>query len=316
MDKKMKILLVRNDNLGDLICTTPAIEALRKKYPKAQIDIVVNSYNFLGIRNNPFVDNVYVYTKPKHKKKLKDKLQALFGKIKIFNQIRNQNYDVSIVFRSEYSPSAEQFSNISKANLRIGVKDEKGRDKFTYHVTPDNNKHEIEFCYDFLKPLEVEYGEEKPYFFVEDEFVKKYEHLKGAIHFHISSRLEENRYPKEKFKEVIDALKYDNIIITAEPKDFSDAKWLESNTNAKFIKTDSLLDLAGIIKNDKLFVTLDGGALHIAPALEVKTIAISGKTNMNKWYPWGYKDLVLQHESKVAKHIYSQTVVDFIKKHI
>jgi len=64
----MKVLLVRNDNLGDLICTTPAIEALRKKYSKAKIDIVVNSYNYLGIRNNPFVDKIYIYTKPEHKK--------------------------------------------------------------------------------------------------------------------------------------------------------------------------------------------------------------------------------------------------------
>ena len=37
-----KIHLVRNDNIGDLICTTPAIEALRKKYPNNQIDIVIN----------------------------------------------------------------------------------------------------------------------------------------------------------------------------------------------------------------------------------------------------------------------------------
>ncbi|MRJ06235.1 MAG: heptosyltransferase, partial [Epsilonproteobacteria bacterium] len=38
----MKILLVRNDRLGNLICTTPVIEALRRHYPTAQIDIVVN----------------------------------------------------------------------------------------------------------------------------------------------------------------------------------------------------------------------------------------------------------------------------------
>ena len=36
----MKILLVRNDNFGDLICTTPAIEALRKKYPDAKIRVL------------------------------------------------------------------------------------------------------------------------------------------------------------------------------------------------------------------------------------------------------------------------------------
>ncbi|HDX6325756.1 TPA: lipopolysaccharide heptosyltransferase family protein, partial [Campylobacter fetus subsp. venerealis] len=39
----MKILLIRNDNIGDLICTTPAIEALRKHFRNDQIDIVVNS---------------------------------------------------------------------------------------------------------------------------------------------------------------------------------------------------------------------------------------------------------------------------------
>jgi heptosyltransferase III len=63
--KNKKILLVRNDNVGDLICTTPAIEALRKKYPNNQIDIVVNSYNYDAIHNNPFVNKIYCYTKPK-----------------------------------------------------------------------------------------------------------------------------------------------------------------------------------------------------------------------------------------------------------
>lgn len=64
-----KILLIRNDNIGDLICTTPAIEALRKKYPNNQIDIVVNSYNIQAIENNPFINHVYCYTKTKHTKK-------------------------------------------------------------------------------------------------------------------------------------------------------------------------------------------------------------------------------------------------------
>ncbi len=48
----MKILLVRNDNIGDLINTTPAITALRKYYPKAQIDILVNTENQSAIFNN------------------------------------------------------------------------------------------------------------------------------------------------------------------------------------------------------------------------------------------------------------------------
>jgi len=309
----MKILLTRNDNLGDLICTTPAIEALRKKYPNAQIDIVVNSYNYLGIRNNPFVDNIFVYTKPKHVKGF-DKVKALFGKIKIMNNIFFGNYNVSIVFRSGYSSSAEQFSNISKAKIRIGVKNPKGKDNFTHHITPYDDKHEVEFCFDCLEPLDVKYNGEKTYFYLEDRYIDKFKEYSGMILFHISSRIKENKISKEKFKQIFDKL--ENVIFTAEPTDFENAKWLENNTNAKWIRTNSLLDLAGIIKNSKLFISLDGGAIHIAPALGVKTIALSGKTNMDKWYPWGYKNLVIQDKSKIAENIDNNSIIKKIRENI
>jgi len=309
----MKILLVRNDNIGDLVCTTPSIEALRKKYPKAQIDIVVNSYNHMAIDNNPHIDNIYCYTKPKHKKKISDKINAILGKTKILWQIKREKYDVAVVFRSGYSKSAELFSNISMAKTRIGAKG-KG-DNFTHHITPDAKEHEVEFCYKCLNPLGIKKGDEKPFFYVPQNLKERYKNYQGFILFHISSRIEENRYPKEKFKKIIDAID-DKIIISTEPDDIENAKWLEKNTNATYVPTKSLLDLCGVISNTKLFVTLDGGAMHIAPALGVKTIAISGKTNMDKWYPWGYKDLVIQDKSKIAKNIKSDLVVSKIKENV
>ncbi len=309
----MKILLVRNDNIGDLVCTTPAVEALRKKYPDAKIDIVVNSYNYLAIKKNPFINTIYCYTKTKHKNKISDKIRAIFGKSKILWQIKKEKYDVAIVFRSGYSKSAELFSNISSAKIRIGVKG--NRDNFTHHIISNSKEHEVEFCIRCLKPLDVEYNEEKPFFYVPEVFKNKYKNFAGYILFHISSRIEENKYPKEKFKEIVNNLD-ENIIISAEPTDIKDAKWLENNTKAKYIPTSSLLDLCGIVSNVKLFVTLDGGAMHIAPAIHIKTIAISGKTNMNKWHPWGYKDLVVQDKSKIAENIKSIRVIEAIRENI
>ena len=306
-----KILLVRNDNLGDLICTTPAIEALRKKYPKATIDIVVNSYNFLAIRNNRFVDNIMVYTKTKHVKGY-DKIKAFFGKIEILKKIYFNKYDISIVFRSGYSKSAELFSNIAKAKMRIGVKDKNNKNNFTHHIEVLPDKHEVEFCFDCLSPLDVKYNGEKTFFYIENKYLKKYETYNGKILFHISSRIKENKISKEKFKIIFNKL--ENIIFTAEPIDFNNAKWLEDNTNAKWIKTNNLLDLAGAIKNSILFVSLDGGAMHMGPALGIKTISLSGKTNMNKWHPWGYKDLVLQDESKIAENIDNKLIIKRIKE--
>lgn len=308
----LKILLVRNDNVGDLICTTPSIEALRKKYPHNQIDIVVNSYNYDAIHNNPFVDKVYCYTKPKHKKSFFDKIKAGLGKLKMLLDIRKENYDVVIVFRSGYSKSAELFSNITKAKYKVGVKDPKGNDNFNIHIKADHTKNEVEFCFDCLKEFGVELNDEKTRYFIDDSLSDKYKEYKDHLLFHISSRIKENRYSKENFKKVIDQLGDKKILISAEPDDFESARWLDNNTAASFVQTRSLQDLGGVIKNVKLFVTLDGGAMHLGPAVGTKTISISGKTNMNKWYPWGYKELVLQDDSKIADNIKPETITERI----
>ena len=90
----LKILLIRNDNIGDLVCTTPAIEAIRKKYPDSKIDIVVNSLNSFVVKNNPFLDRIYIYTKTKHKNKFLDKVIAFLKKGKILYEIKKEKYDI------------------------------------------------------------------------------------------------------------------------------------------------------------------------------------------------------------------------------
>ena len=62
----MKILVIRRDNIGDLVCTTPLFAALRQHYPHARIDALVNSYNGPVLAGNPDLDHVYVYSKYKH----------------------------------------------------------------------------------------------------------------------------------------------------------------------------------------------------------------------------------------------------------
>ena len=62
----MKILVVRRDNIGDLICTTPFFAALRRRHPEAWIGALVNSYNAPVLDRNPDIDEVFAYQKLKH----------------------------------------------------------------------------------------------------------------------------------------------------------------------------------------------------------------------------------------------------------
>src|SRR5579859_4517038 len=64
---KPKILVIRRDNIGDLILTTPLIHALRLRFPEAWIGALVNSYNAKVLEGNPDLDELFVYTKAKHR---------------------------------------------------------------------------------------------------------------------------------------------------------------------------------------------------------------------------------------------------------
>jgi len=310
-----KILLVRNDNIGDLICTTPAIEALRTKYPNNQIDIVVNSYNYAAINKNPFVNKVYCYTKPKHKSGLWEKIKAGLGKLKILIAIKKENYDVVVVFRSGYSKSAELFSNITKALYKVGVKDIKNKDKFNIHIPVNSDEHEVEFCFNCLKPFGVIYDNEKTKFFIDEKETIAFQKYTNIIVFHISARMKNNKMSIEKLKNIFLSLNK-TIYITAEPKDFKMAAELEKMTKAKFLTTNSFLNLGALIQYSKLFITLEGGTMHLAPAIGVKTIALFGYSNINRWYPWGYKDLVMQDKSKLAENIDNALIIKKIQDNL
>ncbi len=307
----MRFLLIRNDNIGDLICTTPAIEALRKKFPHAQIDIVVNSYNAFVIKNNPYLNKIYIYTKTKHIKGIFSKIRVLIEKLKIFYSIRKKRYDVCVVFRASYSPYAQQFAKISRASLKIGPKNPKGKDIFDYHPFFSSEMHEVEYCFECLKPLKVFYKGEKLYCWVEPEFVEKFKNLNINLLFHISARKQENKMSFNKLKKIFTLLDKP-IYITCAPEDMKMAEELEKTTKAEFIKTGSLFELLGVIKNAKLFVTLEGGTLHIGPALGIKTIGIFGSSNVNRWHPWGYKELAIKSPTGKAEDISEE----FIVKHI
>ena len=56
----MKILLVRLREIGDVVFTTPAIRALRQRFPDAHIAYLVEPRGGDVIRSNPHVDELIV----------------------------------------------------------------------------------------------------------------------------------------------------------------------------------------------------------------------------------------------------------------
>lgn len=308
----MKILLVRNDNVGDLICTTPAIEALRKAHPRAQIDIVVNSLNASVVCGNPFLNKIYTYTKPKHVKGLGAKLRAFFGKCKILLQIRREGYDATVIFRSAYSPSAAIFARVAKAKTTIGAaKAGQGAGVLTHRLNFAPPPHEVLLCYELAAPLGAKNEGEKALY--TPSF--KSEKFRDFVFFHVSSRVEQNRMDEAKILRILGFLKqnFGRVAVSAEDAKFGQK--VSSEAGVSFATTKSLDELAGYLHAAKFALTLDGGVAHLAPALGVKTVLILGKTDAARWAPiyGGGACTVLQSASKKAQDVADEEIYEAVK---
>src|SRR5262249_48936101 len=92
-----RILVIRRDNIGDLVCTTPLLAALRERYPTGYIAALVNTYNRAVLDRNPSIDVVYAYEKGKHRAAGRSLLSVYGDRIRLLLALRREKFDYAIL---------------------------------------------------------------------------------------------------------------------------------------------------------------------------------------------------------------------------
>jgi len=312
-----KILLIRRDNIGDLICTTPAIHALRARFSEAKIGILVNSYNADAITDNPDIDEVYVYEKAKHVEG-KSRFSVWLANLKLFLKIRKERYDIAIAFGYSYSPSLARHTFLTGSKKRIGyVPIGKKLPFYNFPLEePSAPIHEVAAAFRLIEPLGIN-GEPSKFVLRPDnnERGKVLRSLQSEgsdcsnmVAIHISSRKENNRWPADRFIEFGNELiKKHNVmplILWApgssenpyHPGDDEKAAEIAERMDSRplLYKTTKLKELIAAISVCKLIICCDGGAMHIAAALGKPIVTIWGSTDKRRWAPWKAEYIILQ----------------------
>ena len=100
----MKIIILKRDKLGDLLLTTPMLQLLKEYFPSSIIAVIAPESSAWILKDNPFVDELYSYPKPKSFN-LKS-IISLFKQLIIFLKIRHEHFDVAIAAGGEFSHRA------------------------------------------------------------------------------------------------------------------------------------------------------------------------------------------------------------------
>ncbi len=146
-----KVLLVRLDHIGDVLMTTPAIRALRRALPAAEIHLLVKGTSREAVELNPHLDRVIAFDAPwtiAHGKKAG--WREILGTVR---GLRRESYDCLIDFRAD--PREALLAAGSGAARRIGYGERGGGFCFHRLVPFDPLRHEILRALDLLVPLGI-----------------------------------------------------------------------------------------------------------------------------------------------------------------
>ena len=146
----LKILLVRLRLVGDVVFTTPAIRALRRRYPAAVLDYVVEPAAAPVVRHNPHLNTVIEADRPRG-------LARLRCDLALARRLRAARYDVAIDFHG--GPRSAFLVRASGAPVRIGY-DIPGRrwaytTRVAWHPHLEPPRHSVLNQWDLLGPLDV-----------------------------------------------------------------------------------------------------------------------------------------------------------------
>ncbi len=306
-----RLLVVRNDNVGDVLCCTPAIRALRKAFPQAYIAALVVGYSQDALTGNPDLDEVFIYEKAKHRPD-RSRLISLFKQLQVERRLRGKRFDLAVGLRSPFSWSEAWLVYFTGAPFRLGYDPGEGRNQkfaFFYNLrvsgAPDH--HEVEKVLHLLKNIGVEPGEKHLIVSVpreEKEVVDSFLRASGIegsrlIGFHISSRLPANRWSLEKFSELAQRLissDHQAVVLTWGPGDEGRAEEVRKRVGAGIFlfPTPHFKRLGALQQRCRAFVSPDGGAMHFSTAAGTPTVGLFGKTDPRHWGPWGDRHVALR----------------------
>lgn len=69
----MQILVIKLSSIGDVVLLTPALAAIKEKYPESKVSMLVEESSYPIVQYNPNIDEIFVFEREKLYKIVKKK---------------------------------------------------------------------------------------------------------------------------------------------------------------------------------------------------------------------------------------------------
>jgi heptosyltransferase-2 len=306
------ILIVRTDRIGDVVLTTPAIEAIRKNFPRAKISVLVAAQTRDLVKGNPFIDKVLVDDR-------QGRHHGMAGFWRLSSEIHEQRFDAAFIFHTKKRTNFACFN--ARIPERIGYKDK----NYGFFLTQGfedprhtGEKHESEYCLDLLRMAGLRIEDPRvflPFQPEAEQWAQEWLNKNGLvaqnkiIAIHPGASDMTKCWPVSSFAQLIDALAAQGytILVVGHGAVAQIADDIRRQAKAKFLdltNQTSVAELASLLKRCRMLISNDSGPVHIAAAAGIYVISLFLRDqpgiNPERWRPLGPKGFILTNKPHEA----------------
>lgn len=294
-----RILFIRTDRIGDMVLSTPALQALKIKYPNSHLTVMASKSNNQILLNNPYVDQVIV--------KDLGSIRAPLAFIKWLASIRKTHYNIVIDPMAGYDLKTAIIAYLINAGTRIGFPGY-GREVFYSRAASavDDRMHIVDLTLSLVEIQGCGNGSISPRIFLShheldwaESWLKQHNHSdKSLLGIHPGGYYETQRWPTAHYATLLKMLSNRNQKVVllgglADNKLVSEITALSGENPLIFVSSDLRKTMA-LMSRLKLIICNNSGPLHIASALNLPTVSFMGPTNEIRWIPIGKQHTILK----------------------
>lgn len=285
---KPKILVIRNDKLGDFMLAWPAFALLKQQYPKAIITALVPAYTKDMAELCPWIDNTIIDNRSKSIWSDASHLARIFKEYKFdtsisfFSEMRTSLAVFLAQIPSRYGPAtklAQVFLNKTlkqKRSLSLKPEYEYNSDLVKNLIHRSNATISNHPAPPYLKFTKQEISKKKT-LFLQEKNIDKHKRL---IFIHAGTGGSAVNLSLQQFTDLASGIyqeKNTHFILTAGPGEediaYNLSKLMKNTSHSIYHSTKGLVNFSKFMAIADLFISGSTGPLHIAGALDVPTVA-------------------------------------------
>ncbi|MBI2911202.1 MAG: glycosyltransferase family 9 protein [Chloroflexi bacterium] len=300
----LRLLVVRLDTIGDILLSEPALAALRRRFPRARLDLVTSPAGVSLLAGNPQIDRLIPCEGPWHRAWRGGKVSwaAEVGRLlRLVGRLRAERYDLGFELRGD--PRDIAFLAATAPGATVGCSYRGGRRLLDYDAPADTSQHRVAFNQAIvgLSGARPEGAAPRLYDLAAARSVAEdlLRPLRGSLllAFHLGAGFPSKCLPVETFASVAQRLRQSRnghrpvvVLLLGGAEDRTLAGRfvpLVSPPVCNLVGQLALKETAAVLERCHLFIGNDSGPMHLAAAVGTPIVCCFGPSPTWQYHPVG-----------------------------